>query len=907
MAVAIKMRGLQVDENRPSPEGLLNEIKKSENRRGKLKVFFGYSAGVGKTYAMLEEAQKLLRSGVDVVAGYIEPHVRPETARLLTGLPQLAPQIIRYKNIELKEFDLDAALKRKPQLILVDELAHTNAAGTRNKKRFQDIEELLNAGIDVFTTVNVQHIESLNNIVGDITKIAVNETVPDYIFDRSDQVKIIDVEPDELLQRFEEGKIYRPERAAAAMNNFFTKDNLRLLREIAMRKAADRISHENQQNVSQMSEKTAGSKLLVCVSSSPSSAKCIRWAARTAEAFFIPWVAVYVETKDQDDLTEEQKKFKRSNLALAERLGAEIITLSGVDIGVVIAEYAKLSGITNIVVGKSGSRKLFKTDLEDRLMALLPNVEIHVIPDQLTTNYRNKRRRWRDNINLNFSRGDSAKTALLIALATAIAFTLKTFHIGDQNIIMVYILAVLMISRVTNRRVYGIVASVICVLLFNFFYTAPYHSFSAIAPGYPITFVIMLAVALITSTLTARVNTQAKLAVKREQRTETLYEINRKLLVTRGVGNIISQANEYIVKLFQRSVIFYTNPERQSRGIVLQMEGEDADFLLQEDEKAVANWSFINQKQAGAGTDTLMGAGAFYMPVVSQGKSLGVIGLSCERGNLSHNSKFFLQTIVSLVAMALERQVLSDVQRKTVVSTEKEKMRNSLLSAVANDLRTPLVGILDASSAVSENFDSLTKEERDQIIGNIKDDSGWLIRMVDNLLSVTRIAEDGVNLVKTPEAVKEVVAKSVRVIRKRFPAANVRVSKSGESSSDEALVVPMDGVLIGQVLVNLIENSIKYSKGGKAINVLAKKRDRSVLFEVEDSGTAVPPEDLPHLFDFDGFSSAKINADSPRGFEIGLSVCKSIVDAHGGKIYAANNAKGGVTFSFLLPLQTETN
>ncbi|MDP4119815.1 MAG: sensor histidine kinase KdpD [Bacillota bacterium] len=890
------MSNLNETEKRPNPDVLLDNIKDTHKTRGKLKIFFGYAAGVGKTYAMLDDAQEQLKNGIDVLVGYVEPHTRPETLNLLEGLPSLPPKNVIYKNIELKEFDLDAALKRKPELILVDELAHSNAEGVRNKKRYQDIEELLNAGIDVYTTVNVQHIESLNNVVGDITKITVHETVPDYIFDRADKVKIIDIEPDELLRRFEEGKIYRPERARTAMNNFFTKENLRLLREIAMRKAADRISHENQ-TVRHMSEKMANSKLLVCVSHSPSSAKCIRWAARMAEAFYIPWAAVYVESQDPDSLTEEEKKTKRSNIELAEKLGAEIVTLSGVDVAVVIAEYAKLSGITNIVIGKSQHKKLFKEDLEDQLIGLLPNIEIHIIP-----NYKKNaasgfglRRKLSDK-NIYFSWSDSFKTILFLILATGISYELRAIQIGDQNLIMVYILSVLLVSRMTKGHIYGIVSSVLSVLTYYFIFAGPNITFSKIAPGYPLTFLIMLLVALVTSTLTARIKTQAKLAVKREQRTETLYEISKKLLATRGLENIIKLTNENIIKLFNRSVIFYTNPETDD-GHILQAPKENAAFLKKQDEKAVANWAFMNQKQAGTGTDTLMGAGAFYMPVISGGKSLGVLGISCEKGRLSQNSRFFLQLIASQVAMALERQALSDEQRFMIVESEKERMRSNLLRAISHDLRTPLTGILGASSAILESDDTLDEATRKKLISNIKDDSGWLIRMVENLLSVTRISEGTADVKKTPEAVEEIISESVSRIHKRFPERSISVKVP-----DKLLIVPMDGILIEQVIMNLVENAIKHSPDDSVIEINVKKSNRKALFEVIDSGEGIANEDLPYLFD--GYvKSSKKGPDSSRGIGIGLSICKSIIEAHNGKIEAANKKTGsGAIFRFSLPL-----
>ncbi len=652
-------------DKRPNPDEILEDIREDQqNKRGRLKIFFGYAAGVGKTYAMLDDAQEQLRCGVDILVGYVEPHIRPETMQLLHGLPALPPKNITYKNIEIKEFDLDEALKRKPELILVDELAHSNADGVRNKKRYQDIEELLNAGIDVYTTVNVQHIESLNDVVQNITKVMVRETIPDYIFDHADKVKLIDIEPEELLKRFEEGKVYDPQRVDTAKRNFFTIENLRLLREIAMRKATDRISHDNQ-NERRLSKKMASIKILVCIGPSPSSAKCIRWAARTAEAFHAPWVAVYVEDMENRCFSDEQNKMLRANMDLAERLGAEIVTLNGHDIAATVAEYAKLSGITNIVIGKSWDRKtlknLFKVDLEDKLISLIPGIEVHIIPGNISGKPYKKSKQTHWNTNFVFSWADTLKTLGLLTVATLISFVLRALFIGDQNIIMVYILSVLMVSRVTEGYFYGIAASVMSVLAFDFFFAFPHFAFVALT-GYPITFIIMLLVALITSTLTVRIKAQVKLAVARERRTEVLYEINKKLLATWGLENIVALVNEYIVKLFERSVVFYTaDPAHGADCNMMQAPGDmNADLLCLADEKAVAHWVFSNQKPAGSGTDTLMGAGAYYLPVNSQGKVLGVLGLSCTNGQLDHDHRLFLRMIASQVAMALERQYLSD-------------------------------------------------------------------------------------------------------------------------------------------------------------------------------------------------------------------------------------------------------
>lgn len=893
-----------VDEKRPDPDLLLKSIEHSEaNPRGRLKIFFGYAAGVGKTYAMLDDAQEQLRSGVDVVVGYVEPHTRPETMQLLEGLPMLPCRVVEYKNITLNEFDIDGALKRKPELVIVDELAHSNAYGVRNKKRYQDIEELLNAGIDVFTTVNVQHIESLNDVVQDITHVYVRETIPDYIFDNADKIKLIDIEPDELLKRLAMGKIYQANRASTAMENFFTKENLKLLREVAMRKAADRISHNNQ-NERQLSEKTVNMKLLVCMSSSPSSAKCIRWTARTAEAFHAPWTAVYVENSESEYMTEEQKKSFHANVELAEKLGADAVTINGFDVASAVAQYAKLSGITNIVIGKSRNKKtlknLFKMDLEDKLISLLSNIEIHIISDSNSLKPYKKPKKVVFNKNFFFSMSDILKTMVVLTVVSVVSAGLKAVGMGDQNVIMMYILSVLIISRITSGYAYGVLASILSVLVFNFLFTEPYFTFATIQRGYPVTFVIMLIVALITSTLTVRIKSQAKFAADREQRTEVLYEINKKLLVTRGIDNIVALTNEYITKIFERSTIFYTkDPENGSKGTLMQSsEDPDSTFMLSEDESAVAHWVFINQKRAGAGTDTLMGAGAFYMPIISQGNVLGVLGISCANGKLlNQDNRAFLRRIVSQVAMALERQRLSDEQRLILVETEKEKMRSNLLRAISHDLRTPLTGILGASLTILENNDTLDKQTRDKLILNIKEESQWLIRMVENLLSVTRINEDTANVVKTLEAAEEIVAEAVSRIRKRFKDRKINVKVP-----DELLIVPMDGTLIEQVIINLLENAIKHSGDDTVINVLVKKLNNSVVFEVSDKGEGIPEQDFPYLFE-SYVPNGKKTSDSSRGMRIGLSICMSIVKAHQGKMEAANKKDGGAVFRFTLPLE----
>ena len=455
---------MTLSDERPDPDALLESIVSGQKKTGgKLKIFFGYAAGVGKTYAMLEEAHECLKDGVDVIAGYIEPHARPDTAALAQGVPALPQKTIQYRNIQLSEFDIDAALVRKPALILVDELAHENAQGSRNGKRYQDVEELLQAGIDVWATMNVQHVESLNGVVRRITGITVRETVPDYIIDQADKVKLVDIDPEELLKRFAEGKVYGKDRVTVARRNFFTSGNLSSLREIAMRKAADRVSRDIERE-----KKPAPERILVCIGPSPSSASCLRAAARMADAWHAPWIAVTV-------LRGDESEGVRENTALALRLGAKVVSLQGSDIALAISEYAKLTGVTNIVIGKrkrhDAFRNLLRPEFADRLAFLLPEVEVHIIPDQLTgARYRKRKLSiLTGKYRLAISPRHTLLSLAIIAFATLFSYALRAANIGDHNIIMVYILGVLVISRYTEGYVYGAVSSVFAVLSFNFF------------------------------------------------------------------------------------------------------------------------------------------------------------------------------------------------------------------------------------------------------------------------------------------------------------------------------------------------------------------------------------------------------------------------------------------------------
>lgn len=900
---------MRTEETRPDPEALLREIemdnsrKKQESGRGHLKIFFGYCAGVGKTYAMLDEARQRYYDGVDVVLGYIEPHTRPETTALTAGIPSIPPRVIDYKGITLRDFDVDAALRRHPQLILVDEFAHSNPEGARNRKRYQDIEELLNAGIDVYTTVNVQHIESMHDVVSAITGISVRERIPDAVFDMADKIRLVDIDPEELLDRFSKGRVYARDKVDLAKQKFFTLENLNALREISLRRTAERIVSTDKKRL------IPYSKMLVCVGPAPSSAHCIRTACRLAEAFSIPWVALYVKTSRYLDLND--RKTLQSNMDLAEQMGAEIVVLKGDDVPMVISEYIHQAGVSNVVVGKSGTARssyFKKDDLEDLLLSACPGIELHIVPDRPNTRrhagkseqgFRTTFRRRHSEVNI--SRMDMLKVLLLLALATILSIDLKDMGLMDENALMLFILATLLTARVTTGYLYSMIAATMGMLLYIFFFVEPLYTLHAKDVTYIINFLILITVALLSSAMTNGVMTQARMAIKNERRTEILYDISKQLLANRGLDRIVTITNAFLVKEFQRGVIFYTQPpDTAYRGKLLKArEEEDCDFMTTVEERAVVQWVFKNKKQAGNGTDTLSGSLGYYMPVISQGKVLGVIGMSCKESPLPAKRRSFLRMIISQVAMALERQRLSDAQSIMQVETEREKMRSNFLRAISHDLRTPLTGIMGSSQTLLDNLGTLDMATEKKLLNAIRNDSEWIIRMVENLLSITRIGEGRVDLKKTPEIVEEIVGGAVAVIQKRFEAARIQVEVPGEM-----LFVPMDATLVEQVLINLMENAIKHAGGQPEITLSVVRGEKTACFTVSDKGRGLSEEQLAHLFD-GRMTDDSHSPDSQRGMGIGLSICKTIVDAHDGTIRAYNRPEGGAAFVFELPLEED--
>ena len=626
-----------MEEMRPNSEQLLRRLKYEEEQkqttRGKLKIFLGYAAGSGKTYTMLEAAHEAKKHGIDVVAGYIEPHDRPDTLKLTEGLEMIPPLWIEYKGVKFREFDLEQALKRKPKLILVDELAHTNVAGCRNHKRYQDVKELLRAGIDVYTTINIQHLESLNDLVGTITHIEVRERVPDRIFDHADQVEVIDIEPEDLIKRMQEGKIYQKQQAQRALDHFFRREKLAALREITLRRTADRVNRiaEEERNIMGDMEYHTGEHVLVCISAAESSPKVIRSAAR---------LAIYVETPEMQEAGEKTKQSLQNHMELARSLGAKIVTVFGSDIGFQIAEYAVVGNVSKVVLGRTNHNRFIqkpRPELLEKLNNRAPNIDVYVIPDikqkKIRTRMNIRSERWEKKWKRIFW-GFAAITVVMI-LTTMVAFVLQKWNLPESNIIMVYILGVLLSSYISDNKLFAVYSSMFSVLAFNFFFTEPYLSLKAYDKGYPTTFLMLFIVGLFTAVQTRKLKLQNRESVKKAYRTEILLENSQKLRRCKSELEVWNQVAGQVGKLLNLSLIIYPVNEKGllNDALVFPKKGvtkEQLEFLLDSQERAVAQWSAANHHRAGTCTHTLPTAKAMYIPIQNEKEVKGILGIYLE-------------------------------------------------------------------------------------------------------------------------------------------------------------------------------------------------------------------------------------------------------------------------------------
>lgn len=864
---------------RQEAQPLLNasQSEPPEEKRGKLKIFFGYAPGVGKTYAMLLAARQAKERGTDVVVGYLDPHAEPQTMALLDGLERLPVA-------QGAHFDLDAALKRKPQLILVDELAHTNSEGSRHAKRYQDVQELLSAGIDVYTTVNVQHIESLNDTVASITGVPVQERIPDSIFDRADQVELVDIEPAELLER---------QSCREDPVHFFTVENLTALREIALRRCADRVNLLTESaRLQSQSDYHTDEHILVCLSSSPSNAKIIRTAARMARAFRGRFTALFVETPDYSAMGNADRNRLRENIHLARQLGATVETTYGDDVPYQIAEFARLSGVSKIVIGRSTvtRRSLFsKPTLTERLIADAPNLDIHVIPDAGNT-YQERPNKVRHVGAV--SLGDIVKSLLVLLLATLIGYVFYTLGFSETNIVSLYIFGVLVISVITTSRIFAAAASVVSVLVFNFFFTVPRLTFHFHDPNYWMTFLIMFMVALLTGSLATRLKDNAKQSARAAFRTKILLETNQLLQKETDERAVIKATAGQLLKLLRRDFVVYL-PDGEPN--VFRTPDSDHSELTGESEQAVAQWVLRNNKHAGATTDTFSHAKCLYLAIRVNQQVYGVVGISMTDVPLDSFENSVLLSILGECALALENIKNAREKEEAAILARNEQLRANLLRAISHDLRTPLTSISGNADNLLSNHQKMDEQAKMRAYQDIYDDSMWLINLVENLLAVTRIEGGQVHLTQSVELMDEVITEALRHCSRKSKEHTIRVS-----ASQELILARIDAKLMVQVLINLVNNAIKYTPAGSVIEIYTEMKDKQVIVSVADDGPGIPDEQKGRVFEMFYTGANKI-ADSRRSLGLGLSLCKSIVTAHGGAIWVADNHPSGAIFTFTLP------
>ena len=905
--------------SRPNPDELLARLQAEQARqaRGKLKIFLGYAAGVGKTYSMLEAAHARRAEQVDVVIGYVETHQRAETETLVQGLEVLPRREIDYRGRTLTEMDVDAILARHPQLALVDELAHTNVPGSRHPKRYMDVLDLLSAGIDVYTTLNVQHLESLNDVVAQITGIVVHETLPDRVIDEADEIELIDLSPEDLLQRLKDGKVYLPEQAARAIEQFFRKGNLTALREIAMRKTADRV--DEQMRAYMETRAIAGpwaakERLLVCVSPGALSERLIRTARRLADELNAEWFAVYVETPRHVQLPSKQRGRIERMLHLAEELGAKTLTIANVDVAATVMNYARSHNITKIIAGKpvrSRWIELVRSSVVDQIIRQSGDIDIYVISGEAEPAPVIERHDWQPHRPL----WRYAFAILLVAATTLLGLPLRSI-IDPGNLVMIYLLVVVA-SAIYLGRGPSIVSAIFGVLALDFFFVPPAFTFEVTNTQYVLTFVGLLVVGLVISALTVRVREEADAAEQRESETAELYEFTRDLAATSGIEDITRAVITHIGQTLSRDVAVFLPEGTESE--TLKPRAVSPGLTLDDNQLAVAMWAFQHDESAGRGTDTLPAASIHCLPLKTSRGKIGVLGIKPANpaSYLTQRQRRLLESFANQASLAIERVQLAEQANQVKLHQATEKLQTALLDSISHELRTPLVSITGALSSLQEENSHLDHASRTSLVETALSEAERLNQLVGNLLDMTRIEGGAIRVKQEPCDVQEIISSALGQIGHRLKDRKINVDVPSNLP-----MVPMDFALIVQVLVNLLDNAIKYSPSHSAIDIMARTADNHLEIQVADRGIGIPPEDLARVFDkffrveravnprhlvpVSGNPSTKTfrvkRPEKVAGTGLGLSICKGLIEAHGGTIKAANREGGGTILTLTLPL-----
>jgi two-component system sensor histidine kinase KdpD len=885
------------DVDRPFPEALLEQTR--TDQRGKLKIFLGAYPGVGKTYAMLQAAQERRKEGRDVIVGIVETHGRIETENLLRGLETLPRKRLLHRGRVFGEMDIDAIIWRKPEIALVDELAHTNVPGSRHDKRYQDIDELLDAGINVYTTLNIQHLESLNDIVARISKVRVRETLPDSFLEKADEIELIDLSPEDLLQRLRDGKVYVIEQVGRALRHFFSKGNLTALRELAMRIAAERIDAQMLEYM--RTHAVSGpwptqERLMVCLNESPVAKKLVRTAKRMAERQRIPWIAVHVETPRDDRLTNAQKDGVAQALQMAEQLGAEIITMQAeAHLAREIAALAAERNVTRLLIGRRRRRRftgIFQENVTQKLLENADGFDVTVIAEDSTDQSDQRPAR------VLRERKGGYRQALIWVVSSVVVATIAALgadrYLPFGNLSLVYLLAVLA-SAIRCGMWPSIAASVLSFISYNFFFTVPYYSLSVFHQEQLITIVFFLIVSVIVGNLAGRLRLQVDAMKISAKRTANLYDFSRKIAAAASLDDVLWAAVHHVAATLNCQSMVLQPGKNGSLEITAAYPPEDQ---LGHKDWGAAEWAWDHMKPAGWQSNTLPAAEWLFMPVNTPQHPFGLLGVRFDQRErvLGPSQRRLLEALVDQVAVAVERTRLATDIEEARLLTETEQLRAALLSSVSHDLRTPLVSIIGSATALSGYDKALTEDDRRQLTTTILEESERLNRFVQNLLDMTRLGYGALQPKKEWCDVAEIIGRALRHIRKFSATRNFDVNV--------APYVPalyIDPVLMEQVLFNVLDNAVKHTTPEGKITIDVTVEKAAVRFAISDNGSGIPPADRQAVFDV--FYRVRAGDHQLAGTGLGLSICRGFVEAHGGNIVALANSQGqGTTIAITLPV-----